>query len=580
MRWQKGTAALPPSTAVPSPVFASTDFPILSHSLPERFVGGARKCEAQTVSVIEPVLIANAWSTSRDEGDFQAWNPTENRILEHRFPISRWEDCEAVLGAAERAAADLATIEDEARARFLEASADALEARIDEIVAAAELETGLPATPRLRDIEMPRTTGQLRQAARAARDPSWRLPTIDSANNIRSYLAPLGPIAVFGPNNFPFAFNGIAGGDFATAIAAGNPVIAKANPGHPRTTQLMAEEIHRAAEATGMPSGTVQLLYRTSHENGARLIADPRVGGLAYTGSRRAGLALKAAADAVGKPAYFELSSVNPVVLLPGALAERGEEIAAAFTTSCLMGSGQFCTNPGLVFVVAGEPTEAFLQNVARRFDAAPAGTLLTPQVAETLAESIDALTRAGANRLTTDLAADSGRVCYPNTLLSVSGKQFLDAPLTFQAEAFGNASLVVVAQDVAQLRECLPPIEGSLTGCLFTAEGGEDDEDYAVLAPLLRQRVGRLLNDKMPTGVAVSPAMNHGGPFPSTGHPHFTAVGIPAALRRFTMLQCFDNVRPHRLPPILRDANPLPACTRSIDGAWTTDDVAAPRPS
>jgi NADP-dependent aldehyde dehydrogenase len=322
-------------------------------------------------------------------------------------------------------------------------------------------------------------------------------------------------------------------------------VIAKANTSHPATTRILAEAAHAAAQQCELPPGTVQLLYRIMHADGERLVADPRTGATAYTGSRAAGLVLKAAADRAGKPIYLELSSVNPVVVLPGALAERADAIAEEFTTSCLMGTGQFCTNPGLVVLLAGAATDDFVAGLVRRFQAAPAGTLLSRGVAQSLAANVARLVAVGAEVLVggEPLAGDAHR--FANTLLRVSGREFLTDPAALQTEAFGNASLLIVAEDAHDL-----------------------------LAPRLRVRVGRLLNDKMPTGVAVSPAMNHGGPYPATGHPGFTAVGIPASLRRFAMLACFDNVREPRLPPPLRDKNPNAAMWRLIDGAWTRADV------
>ncbi|MEM7313465.1 MAG: aldehyde dehydrogenase family protein, partial [Planctomycetota bacterium] len=415
---------------------------------------------------------------------------------------------------------------------------------------------------------------QLRQAAKAAEDQSWASATIDTATGIRSMLAPIGPVAVFGPNNFPLAFNGIAGGDFAAAIAAGNPVIAKANPGHPGTTRLLAVAIQKAADATNMPSATVQMIYRMGHAEGERLVSDPRLGAVAYTGAQGAGLKLKAAADAVGKPIYLELSAVNPVVFLPGAIEERGSDIAGEFVGSCLVGTGQFCTNPGLIVLIAGESTDKFLGEVTAKFGEAPVGTLLSPNVESSLKESLQALVSAGADKLTEDSGADESRCCHSNTLLKITGDQFLSDPVVFQTEAFGNSSLAIVASDIYQAQKCLEQLEGSLTACVYSHTGGNDDAAYDQLAPALRARAGRLLNDKMPTGVAVSPAMNHGGPFPATGHPNFTAVGIPTSLRRFAMLQCFDNVRPHRLPAILQDKNPNGTTWRYIDGNWSQADA------
>jgi NADP-dependent aldehyde dehydrogenase len=368
----------------------------------------------------------------------------------------------------------------------------------------------------------------------------------------------------------------VAGGDFAAAIAAGNPVIAKANTSHPGTTRLLAEEAFAAVTETELPPATVQLLYRTSHADGERLVADPRLGATGYTGSRSAGLALKRAADTAGKPIYLELSRVNPVLIFSGALAERGDKIAEEFSTSCLMGTGQFCTNPGLVVLLGGPATEEFIANVARRFGAAPAGTLLSASVARNLATSVRELASAGADLLVGGVADSSGGYRFANTLLRVSGEQFLAAPEKLQTEAFGNASLIVVAQDARQAAAVLDHLEGNLTGCVYSDTRGSDDALYADLIGHLRPRVGRLLNDKMPTGVAVSSGMNHGGPYPATGHPGFTAVGIPASLRRFAMLACYDGVRPDRLPELLQDKNPAGRPWRLVDGAWTQSDVKA----
>lgn len=517
----------------------------------------------------EPVLIAGAWRASEQTGTFQTSNPATGELLPAHYPVSSWADCEAALVSASAAFEQIRAMSGEKIAAFLEAFAERIEQRAEALIEMAHLETALPKSPRLADAELPRTTGQLRQAAAAARSGAWRQPVIDAANDIRSCYGPIGPVCVFGPNNFPFAFGSASGGDFAAAIAAGNPVIAKANSSHPGTTKLFAEAAHEAAVETGMPEGTVQLIYRTSHSIGEQLVADERIGATGYTGSRSAGLALKAAADAAGKPIYLELSSVNPVVFLPGALAEKGEALAAEFTTSCLMGTGQFCTNPGLVLLIEGEATERFIADIAGRFAAAPVGTLLSESVRKSLVESHRILVGAGAEVLC-GTGAEQGSACrVANTLLRVSGAAFLRDPETMQTEAFGNSSLVVVAASLDEAAAVLRHLEGNLTGAVYSASNGTDDAAYDQLAPILRQKVGRLLNDKMPTGVAVSPAMNHGGPYPATGHPGFTAVGIPAAILRFAMLQSYDSVRPHRLPAILRDDYTGPA-QRYIEGKWS----------
>jgi len=257
-------------------------------------------------------------------------------------------------------------------------------------------------------------------------------------------------------------------------------------------------------------------------------------------------------------------------VLTPAALAERGEKLVDEFVGSVLMGAGQFCTNPGLVLVVKGEASDKFIAAVTEKFAAATPGTLLSPAVTKSLGRAIETLVGAGAKLLTGGGEPLPGRCARANTWMSASGKQFLADPEIFQTEAFGNASLVVVADDVDQLVAIIDSLEGNLTGCIYSKTDG-DDSDYDPIAFALAPKVGRLLNDKMPTGVAVSPAMNHGGPYPATGHPGFTAVGIPASMIRFAKLTCYDNVRDSRLPWLLQDKNPTGKTWRCIDGEWTT---------
>jgi NADP-dependent aldehyde dehydrogenase len=522
---------------------------------------------------IQPVLIDGAWRPSTGTRTFQSVNPMTQSPLADLYPVSPWPEIELAVNAAARAARDVARWPGERFARFLERYAERIEGRSAELVTLANQETALPVEPRLAKAELPRTTNQLRQAAAAARDGSWLRPIIDVKANIRSIFTSIGPVVVFGPNNFPFAFNGISGGDFAAAVAAGNPVIAKGHSSHPGTTRQFAEEAQHAAQETEMPSGFVQLIYRTDHADGERLVAHPLIGATGYTGARETGLVLKAAADRAGKPIYLELSSINPVVILPGALAERATALADEFTGSCLMGTGQFCTNPGLVFLIAGPEADAFLKLVGEKFAAAPAGTLLGEGVLRHLERGIAALRGAGAEVVTGGETGGGKGFSYRNTLLRVSGDQFLARAAALQTEAFGNCALYVLARDAAQLQELASTLEGNLTGTIYSANDGRDDKVYEQVAPVLRRRVGRLLNDKMPTGVAVSPAMNHGGPFPATGHPGFTAVGIPVAIQRFATLACYDNVRQHRLPPALQDKNPG-KLWRLIDGQWTQGEV------
>ncbi|WP_236622410.1 aldehyde dehydrogenase (NADP(+)) [Novipirellula maiorica] len=519
-------------------------------------------------------MIKGGWRDADFSKTFQATDPNKNETLDAEFPVSDWSDCDAALDAAVDAARELRQLPKAKIAEFLEVYADKIDAAKDALVDAAFAETGLARSPRLADVELPRTSNQLRAAAAACRSGNWAMATIDTKSGIRSCYEALGPIVVFGPNNFPFAFGSVSGGDFAAAIAAGNPVIGKANSSHPETTRLFADLALQSIEQTGLPASTVQLIYRTSHADGERLVSDPRVGATGYTGSRSAGLKLKAAADAAGKPIYLELSSVNPVVMTPAALQQRGEEITNDFVTSVLMGAGQFCTNPGMVLLIADESSEKFVAAVKTRFESTASGTLLSPAVSKGLSGSVKTLCDFGAELLTGGGEPESRRCAYANTLLRVDGKTFLGNPEGFQTEAFGNASLMVVASDLDELTEVISQLEGNLTGGVYSAADESDEAVYEKIAFELIPKVGRVLNDKMPTGVAVSPAMNHGGPYPATGHPGFTAVGVPASLVRFGKLTSYDNVRESRLPALLQDASPTAETWRNINGTWTQGDV------
>jgi NADP-dependent aldehyde dehydrogenase len=522
-----------------------------------------------------PVLIDGCWTQSHSGAVFSSKNPNTGEVIDAVFPVSDWSQCDRALDAADRAFRESRQLPGSRLADFLEAYAAAIESDRDGLVEIAHGETGLPKSPRLADAELPRTVNQLRQAAQAARHGSWKMATIDTQANIRSCYQPLGPVAVFGPNNFPFAFNSIAGGDFAAAIAAGNPVIAKANSSHPATTLRFGRLAARAMEQTNMPSGLVQLIYRTSHEDGERLVANHRLGAVGYTGSRSAGLHLKAVADRVGKPFYAELSSVNPVVILPGAMHERREKLVEEVVASGLMGTGQFCTSPGLLLCLESPESESFIQGIVEKYRTAAAGTLLSESVERSLLHSVDILRRAGAIPLVGGSKIPGPRCAVANTVLRVTGSQMLSDPHAFQTEAFGNAVLIAVCANIEQLIAVIDALEGNLTGSIYSDTLGADDVHYPRVADVLSQRVGRILNDKMPTGVAVSPAMNHGGPYPATSHPGFTAVGIPASMLRFAKLTCFDAVREARLPEVLRNANPAGSTWRNVDGQWTTQSLS-----
>ncbi|GMQ93532.1 MAG: aldehyde dehydrogenase family protein [Acidimicrobiia bacterium] len=522
---------------------------------------------------MEQVLIDGEWRNASEAGAFNALDPTTGEDLPETFPISTMEDVEAALDAGRGAVRSLRSVPRAAIADFLLAFADRIEAASASLVEAAHRETALPAEPRLASIELPRTVDQIRQAAKATRDGTWTTATIDSSAGIRSMFGPLGgPVAVFGPNNFPFAFNSASGGDFAAAIAAGNPVIAKANTSHPMTTMLLAREAFAAVRDTGLPKAMVQLIYRLGHEDGIAFAGDRKLGAVGFTGSRSSGLALKSAADASGVPIYLEMSSVNPVFVLRGALSTRAAAIANEFYRSCTLGVGQFCTSPGIVVVPAGREADAFVDLCENLFLEDDAGVLLGSP--DHIARAVSTLESAGAEVLVGGAPVGKVGFNFASTLLTTTGVAFLANPGELQTEAFGPVSLIVRAHDIEEMVGVASALDGSLTGSIYADEGGSDRVDYEELEPELREKVGRLLNDKMPTGVAVSPAMNHGGPYPSTGHPGFTAVGIPASIHRFAALHSYDNVSQERLPPELRDENPNGTMYRLIDGCWSQSDV------
>lgn len=464
---------------------------------------------------------------------FHAWNPTSAEPIKKTFEVSSLED---LTNLAENMPA---TIEPDAAAAFLSAYVDVLESDREAIAELAHEETGLPLEPRLRSIEFDRMLLQLRQAAEAAADvspTSWRAPRIDEATNIRSCYGPLGgAVFIMGPNNFPLAYNSISGGDFASAIAAGNPVIAKGHPSHPQTCERLAECMKKATATCGMDSSVVRFFQHCTPDDGLALIAHDSVKGVAFTGSRRSGLALKDAADRCGKPVYLEMSSVNPVFFLPGATSPA---TAAEWAGSITLGGGQFCTKPGLGFTCS----RSFVDDVEAAMRALPEAIQLTTDHTDL----VDRFMHAGATLV---CGGPAKEFRWEPTLLKVDGATFEAHAKVLWEECFGPVALLVECDGLEQMERIARGIEGQLTASVYADEG----DDPANLFAVLRSKCGRLLQNKMPTGVAVVPSMVHGGPFPATGHPGFTAVGMPSSIPRFAALHCYDNVASEHLPSWLR---------------------------
>jgi NADP-dependent aldehyde dehydrogenase len=520
---------------------------------------------------MQPVLVAGGWRQAAAEQSYQAFDPTTGASREEAWPVSGWADVDAALDAAVQAADELARLPVATIAAFLERYADRLAAQADEICATAHAESGLAIRPRLAEIELPRTLDQLRQAAAACREQTWRMAMIDTAKNIRSVAVGLGPVVVFPPANFPLAYGAVTGGDFAAAIAAGNPVIAKAHPGHPSVSLLAAREATAAIRETGLPPATVQLLHGVSAADGERLVADPRVGATGFTGGQEAGRRLFAAASAAGRVIWVEMGSINPVVLLPGALAERGAEIAGELTASVTGSAGQFCTKPGLVFFVDDAAGKAFVAAAGAAFAAVGAQVLLGPTGRDRLRAAIARLRSAGAALVVGEEGgAATGPCTHRPTLLEVTASRLVADPAGLVVEAFGNATVLVRCSSLAELCRAVACVGGSLGASVYLARNGADDTAFAEIGPLVVARAGRVIENRMPTGLAVVPPMQHGGPWPSAGPPFFSAVGFPWTALRFARRVCFDAVSPARLPEILRDPPPVGRPWRYVDGAWT----------
>ncbi|HEX8757117.1 MAG TPA: aldehyde dehydrogenase (NADP(+)), partial [Steroidobacteraceae bacterium] len=447
----------------------------------------------------------------------------------------------------------------EQRAVFLEAIAQHILAQGEALLRRAHEETALPMA-RLEG-ERARTVGQLRLFAAELRAGEWLGLRLDPAQpqrrpvprpDLRQRKIPCGPVAVFGASNFPLAFS-VAGGDSAAALAAGCPIVVKGHPAHPGTSEWVARAIVAAAAETGMPNGVFSLLNGPDTALGAALVADPRIRAVAFTGSRGGGLALMKAAAARPEPipVYAEMSSVNPVILLPAALAGRAASLAREFIASLTLGVGQFCTNPGLVLALEGAGLQEFLDAASGAVSAIAPATMLTPGIHHNYEQGVGRMAGAGALSLLGRGMESGGTHCGRAALFCTSARSLL-ADSRLAEETFGPASLVVLCADRGELLEVLETLEGQLT---MTLQMDEPDHPMAqALLPTLERKAGRLIVNGWPTGVEVCHAMVHGGPFPATSDSRSTSVGT-LAIERFLRPVCYQDFPEGLLPEPLRDA-------------------------
>jgi NADP-dependent aldehyde dehydrogenase len=501
---------------------------------------------------------------------FKAWNPSLREHLEPSFHMVDREQIDRACTLAGAAFDSFRNTTDQERADFLDAVAAQIMAIGDELVERAMLETGLP---RARiEGERGRTCNQLRLFGTLLREGSWQDPRIDPAlpartpprPDLRSRLIGVGPVAVFAASNFPLAFS-VAGGDTASAFAAGCPVVLKAHSAHPGTSELVARAVVKAVEQCGLPSGVFALLTGTGRDIGQALVAHPAIQAVGFTGSRAGGTSLMATAAQRPQPipVYAEMSSINPVFLLPKALQADGERIGKEFAASLVLGVGQFCTNPGLVLAVEGEGLDAFCAAATAALGDTQPATMLSAGIAASFRSGVAAL--HGHDAVTTLLRMEHEEHQGHAALFRVSSSDFL-ARHELHEEIFGPASLLVVCRDVADMRAVAERLEGQLTAALHMVDGSDDVDAARSLLPTLERKAGRILVNGFGTGVEVSHAMVHGGPFPATADGRSTSVGT-GAIYRFLRPVCYQNLPQSLLPAALREDNPL-GIWRRRDGA------------
>lgn len=517
---------------------------------------------------------AHWWDGQAHAGDgapFHAIAAATGRPLDPEYRDATAVEVDAAAAAAGAASDDYAAVPAPSRAAFLRRIADNLQALGDDLLARAGTETALP--PARLVGERARTLLQLRLFADLVEEGSWVDARIDRAEptrqpvpkpDLRALSVPIGPIAVFGASNFPFAYS-VAGGDTASALAAGCPVVVKAHPAHPGTSELVAQAVVAAAAACELPRGVFGLVHGQGHAVGARLVQHPAIAAVGFTGSAAGGRALCAVAAQrpVPIPVFAEMGSANPVFALPAALEVRGAAIAAAVAASALQAVGQFCTSPGLVVVPGGAAAERFVGHLATAFASAAPGTLVHPTVRAHFDGAVAEVADLPGVAL---LAIAGGEVACAATgarpRLFAAAAETVLAQRRLGDEIYGPALLVVTCRSAAEQLAVARALHGHLTATVHGT--AEDLRDHGELLTALRRRVGRLVFDGVPTGVEVVSAMQHGGPWPASSDSRFTAVG-PRAIRRWVRPLAFQDAPPAVLPSALRDGNP--------DGIWRTVD-------
>ena len=504
------------------------------------------------------------------EAAFAAVNPATGDMLPEKFYRTSTKDVEQAVQLSAGAFAIFSEWSGARRAALMRRIAELLEANATAIVERANAETALP--PARLQGELARTSFQLRFYGEAAASGLAVGARIDHGDpqrkpqpkpDVRSMTRPLGPVVVFGASNFPLAYS-VAGGDTASALAAGCTVIVKAHPAHPGTSEIVGALIEQAAREHGAPDGVFSLLFDDGHETGAALVRHPLVKAVGFTGSHHGGRALMdlAAARPEPIPVFAEMSSINPVFILPGALQRKAKELAAGLHASVTLGVGQFCTNPGLIFVERGDPAKAFLQELENLMAATAPGIMLTAAICSAYGASVEKFSRTAGVRQVTGIKTEMGKNRAGAALFVTGGNTFLKNRHLLD-EVFGPATLVIECNLHEQMLVVARQLEGQLTA---TVHGTPADlaANHDLLA-ILETKAGRLVFNGFPTGVEVCHAMTHGGPYPATADGRSTSVGT-RAIERFVRPVCYQNFPEAALPDELKESNPL-RLWRLVDG-------------
>ena len=509
---------------------------------------------------------------------FRATNPRTGELLPADFFSAGTAEINLAADLAHQAFATYSQISGRDKGRFLRTIAAKIDGAVDELVDRAEQETALP-KPRLQS-ETGRTSGQLRLFAQVVEEGSWVMARIDRADagtkppkpDLRSMLHALGPVVVFGASNFPLAFS-VAGGDTASALAAGNPVIVKAHPAHPGTSELVGQLVRESVRECGLPEGVFSLLMDSGTVVGAALVKHPLVKAVGFTGSHKAGRAIMdlAAARREPIPVFAEMGSTNPVFILPGALQENGENISSGMYKSFTLGAGQFCTKPGIVFLPANDDAATFIDRLKKSVLESGQFNMLTPGIrAAYQSATTRRKTEAGVKAIAGRPASSSDEeLGVGAALFEADVESFLRNP-ELAAEVFGPTTLVVRHSTRAQVLELARNLDGHLTATIHGTEA--DLNEFSDLIAILRDKVGRLVFNGFPTGVEVSHAMVHGGPYPATSDGRSTSVGSEAIFR-FSRPVCYQGFPESTLPAELRDGNPL-GIWRMVDGELSRKEL------